>query len=589
MEFDKPEGKPDPTVGWGSDVAAQMLQRFGFPYISLNPGASYRGLHDSIVNHLGNQNPSMVLCQHEDHSVAIAHGYAKATGEPMACVLHSNVGLMHGMMSLYNAYCDRVPMFVMGATGPVDSAQRRPWIDWIHSTTDQGGMVRDIVKWDAQPSSPDALIADMCRANLLTRADPPAPVFITLDAGLQEASLDHEVTFPDLARFQPPAPPRPAKEAIAKAVALLKGAERPLVLVGRCGVSVEAWNKRVELVERLGAIVMSDLKLRAAFPTDHDAHVTEPFNQFSPATRAIVAEADVILALDWVDLGGAVGALKGSPAAPARVIANSLDQTLHNGAHANHMALAQMDVFMAATTESVVDDLLEALPAGKKSPWRGKLEKKAKPAGDPERVTMDKLGAILRAAFPDPDKVTLGGLCRGWNCDLWPFHSPQAYTGKDGGGGIGSGAGIAVGVALGMHTRGRQTVAVLGDGDFLMGVSAVWSAVHAKVPLLIVINNNRSYFNDELHQETVARRRNRPVGNRWIGQRIADPEVDIAGLCTSYGAVGIGPVKGVKELEAAIAKGVAAFNEGHVVVIDVHVNPGEERSARSTIEDRKTD
>ena len=244
---------------------------------------------------------------------------------------------------------------------------------------------------------------------------------------------------------------------------------------------------------------------------------------------------------------------------------------------------------MAATTESVVDDLLEALPAGKKSPWRGKLEKKAKPAGDPERVTMDKLGAILRAAFPDPDKVTLGGLCRGWNCDLWPFHSPQAYTGKDGGGGIGSGAGIAVGVALGMHTRGRQTVAVLGDGDFLMGVSAVWSAVHAKVPLLIVINNNRSYFNDELHQETVARRRNRPVGNRWIGQRIADPEVDIAGLCTSYGAVGIGPVKGVKELEAAIAKGVAAFNEGHVVVIDVHVNPGEERSARSTIEDRKTD
>ena len=586
MEFDKPEGKPDPTVGWGSDVAAQMLQRFGFPYISLNPGASYRGLHDSIVNHLGNQNPSMVLCQHEDHSVSIAHGYAKATGEPMACVLHSNVGLMHGMMSLYNAYCDRVPMFVLGATGPVDSAQRRPWIDWIHSTADQGGMVRDIVKWDAQPSSPDALIEAMCRANLLTRADPPAPVFITLDAGLQEASLDHEVTFPDLARFQPPAPPRPAKESIAKAVALLKGAERPLVLVGRCGVSVEDWNKRVELVERLGAIVMSDLKLRAAFPTDHDAHVAEPFNQFSPATRAIVAEADVILALDWVDLGGAVGALKGQPEAPARVIANSLDQTLHNGAHANHMSLAQMDVFMAATTESVVDDLLEALPAGKKSPWRGKLEKKAKPVSDPDRVTMDRLGELLRAAFPDPDKVTLGGLCRGWNCDLWPFHSPQAYTGKDGGGGIGSGAGIAVGVALGMHTRGRQTVAVLGDGDFLMGVSAVWSAVHAKVPLLIVINNNRSYFNDELHQETVARRRNRPVTNRWIGQRISNPDLDIAKLAEAQGAVGIGPVMRTADLAAALARGVEVLVSGGVAVIDIHIDPGEERSAGETIAQR---
>ena len=505
----------------------------------------------------------------------------------MACVLHSNVGLMHGMMSLYNAYCDRVPVFVLGATGPVDSSQRRPWIDWIHSTTDQGGMVRDIVKWDAQPSSPDALVEAMCRANMMMRADPPAPVFITLDAGLQEASLDGEIKFPDLARFQPPAPPRPAREAIAKAAALLKDAKRPLVLMGRCGVSMDDWKKRVDLVERLGAIVMSDLKLRAVFPTDHAAHVTEPFNQFNPATRAIVAEADVILALDWVDLGGAVGALKGSPAAPARVIANSLDQTLHNGAHANHMSLAQMDVFMAATTESVVEDLLEALPAGKKAPWRGKVEKKAKPA-DPDRITMDKIATTLRASFEDPDKVTLGGLCRGWPCDLWPFHHSQSYTGKDGGGGIGSGAGLAVGVALAMHTRGQQTVAVLGDGDFLMGASAVWSAVHAKVPLLILLNNNRSYFNDELHQETVARRRNRPVGNRWIGQRIADPEVDIASLCTSYGAVGIGPVKNVADLQAAIAKGVEALNAGKVAVIDIHVNPGEERSARSTIEDRKT-
>ena len=158
MYYDKPEGQPDDKVAWGSDIAAQMLRRFGYPYISLNPGASYRGLHDSIVNHLGNMTPSMVLCQHEDHSVAIAHGYAKATGEPMACVLHSNVGLMHGMMSLYNAYCDRVPMFVFGATGPMDSEQRRPWIDWIHTTADQGSMVRDIVKWDNQPSSPEALI-----------------------------------------------------------------------------------------------------------------------------------------------------------------------------------------------------------------------------------------------------------------------------------------------------------------------------------------------------------------------------------------------------------------------------------------------
>src|SRR5262249_6629947 len=130
MQLDRIEGKPDEKVAWGSDVAAQMLRRLGIPYISLNPGASYRGLHDSIVNHLGNERPGILLCLHEDHSVAIAHGYAKATGEPMACVLHSNVGLLHGMMSLFNAWCDRVPMIVLGATGPLDAEKRRPWIDW---------------------------------------------------------------------------------------------------------------------------------------------------------------------------------------------------------------------------------------------------------------------------------------------------------------------------------------------------------------------------------------------------------------------------------------------------------------------------
>ena len=587
MYYDKPEGTPDDKVAWGSDIAAQLLRRFNFPYISLNPGASYRGLHDSIVNHLGNVTPSMVLCQHEDHSVAIAHGYAKATGEPMACVLHSNVGLMHGMMSLYNAYCDRVPMFVLGATGPMDSSQRRPWIDWIHTTADQGAMVRDIVKWDNTPTSPDALMEAMCKANILTRSYPQAPTLITLDAGLQEASLPTEAVFPDMSRYEAPLPPRPAKEAIAKAAELIKNAKRPLVLVGRCGVSMDDWKKRVDLVERLGAIVMTDLKLRACFPTDHPAHVAEPFNQFSPATRAVVAEADLILSLDWVDLGGAVGALKGQPPAPGKVIACSLDQMLHNGAHANYMSLPQADVFMASTSEQVVADLLDVIPAGKKAPWRGKVEAKQK-ADDPSRITMPKIAKELRAAFADPDKVTLAGLCRGWPCDLWPFHDSQAYTGKDGGGGIGSGAGISVGVALAMHTRGRETVAVLGDGDFLMGASAVWSAVRAQVPMLILLNNNRSYFNDELHQETVARRRNRPVGNRWIGQSIGNPEVDIASLCTSYGAVGIGPVKAPGDLAAAIAKGVEAMRAGRVAVIDVHVNPGEERSARSTIEDRKT-
>src|SRR6516162_1153212 len=186
MKLDRIEGKPDEKVAWGSDIAAQMLRRFGIPFISLNPGASYRGFHDSLVNHLGNENPGIILCLHEDHSVAIAHGYAKAAGEPMACVLHSNVGLLHGMMSLFNAWCDRVPMIVLGATGPVAAEKRRPWIDWIHTSRDQGAYIRSIIKWDDLPSSPQALVEAMCRGNIATRSAPTAPVYVCLDAGLQE-------------------------------------------------------------------------------------------------------------------------------------------------------------------------------------------------------------------------------------------------------------------------------------------------------------------------------------------------------------------------------------------------------------------
>jgi len=191
MRLDRPEGTPDQTIAWGSDIAAEMLRRFGIPFVSLNPGASYRGLHDSLVNHLGNENPGILLCLHEDHSVAVAHGYARVTGEPIACVLHANVGLMHGMMGMFNAWCDRAPMLVLGATGPLASEKRRPWIDWIHTMRDQASLVRGFVKWDDQPSSPDALVESLARANLLTRSHPTAPVYICLDAGLQEAKLEN--------------------------------------------------------------------------------------------------------------------------------------------------------------------------------------------------------------------------------------------------------------------------------------------------------------------------------------------------------------------------------------------------------------
>ena len=235
MLLDRPGRKTRRQVAWGSDIAAQMLRRFGIPYVSLNPGASYRGLHDSVVNHLGNETPGMLLCLHEDHAVSIAHGYAKATGEPMACFLHSNVGLMHGMMGLYNAWCDRVPMMVLGATGPLDSDKRRPWIDWIHTSRDQGGLIRSFIKWDDLPASPaGAGRVDVPRQHRDPhRRRPPRSISASTPA-CRSQRLDKEPDWPDLAALHAAgaAASRRATPSM-QAADLLKDAKKPLILFGR--------------------------------------------------------------------------------------------------------------------------------------------------------------------------------------------------------------------------------------------------------------------------------------------------------------------------------------------------------------------
>jgi thiamine pyrophosphate-dependent acetolactate synthase large subunit-like protein len=577
MQLDRPEGQPDGKVTWGSDIAAQMLRRFGIPYVSLNPGASYRGLHDSLVNHLGNTDPGILLCLHEDHSVAIAHGYAKATGEPMACVLHSNVGLLHGMMSLYNAWCDRAPMIVLGATGPLDAEKRRPWIDWIHTSRDQGGLVRSFIKWDDQPSSGQALVESMCRANLATRAAPTAPVYICLDAGLQEQRLDKEPEWPDMTRFTPPAPSRPARSAVDQAAALLKGASRPVIMFGRGSRDAQAWQQRVKLAERLGACVVTDLKLGAVFPTDHPAHTVPPFNVLGKPARELLCEADVILALDWVDLGGALRQAQSAGKVPAKIVSATLDQNLHTGANMEYQSLPAVDVLMATTGDVVVEDLIEALGPGRKEPWKVRVPAKPR-AANGQALTMEHIASTLRSEFNDPENVSFCTLGRGWPIDIWPFQSGMSYLGKDGGGGLGSGPGLSVGSALALAERGRYAISMLGDGDFCMGVTAIWTAVRHRIPLLVLINNNRSYFNDELHQETVAKTRGREVKNRWIGLRMEDPAPDIAKLAEAQGAVGIGPVTSAADAKAAISKGVAVLKSGGVCVIDFHVEPPADRS-----------
>jgi thiamine pyrophosphate-dependent acetolactate synthase large subunit-like protein len=572
----------DAKLSWGSDVAAEVLRRLDIPYIALNPGASYRGLHDSLVNYLGNRAPEMLLCLHEEQAVAIAHGYAKATGRPMAVALHSNVGLMHGTMAIYNAWCDRAPMLILGATGPVDATLRRPWIDWIHTAQDQGGLIRNFVKWDDQPGSAAAIPESLYRAWQQTATPPHGPVYVCLDAAIQEAPLEGESFIPGPDRYRPALPPQPNKALLGEATAILARAARPVILFGRGRRTEQAWSNRVSLAERLGAKMLSDLKAGSMVPTDHPLHVGEPFNQLSKEAREALRSADVIVSLDWIDLGGLLRQAYGRDPVPAKIIHAGEDMHLHNGWGKEHLELPPIDVHLLGDADSAVAELLALLPPHKKSPAAAT---RSGTYTESDSLNLRGVARALKEAVGD-QPVTFASLARAWPVDLWPHRHPLDYLGKDGGGGVGSGPGITLGAALALKDSGRLTVGVLGDGDTLMSMNALWTAARYSIPVLFVVANNRSYYNDELHQEGVARHRSRSPANRWIGQQIDHPAPDIARLAEAQGVMGLGPLKEISDLGKAMQQAVACVRSGKPCLVDVHIDPGHGRQLRESMAER---
>jgi thiamine pyrophosphate-dependent acetolactate synthase large subunit-like protein len=592
----------DERPAWGSDIVVAMLRRLGVEYAAITPGSSFRGLHDSLVNFGGNVDPGLIICNHEEVAVAVAHGYAKARGRPMAAIVHSNVGLMHATMAIFNAWADRQPVLVLGATGPLDSRLRRPWIDWIHTANGQGQLVREYTKWESQPASLGAIPEAMLRAWRTMLIEPRGPVYLCLDATLQEQPLDDTspVDLPDVARYPLPAPPPPPSDAVVAAARLLVSAERPVLLVGRATRTDDGWSEVVELAELLGAAVLTDLKSEASFPTNHPLHQAWPTTQGDETSREVVGQADVIMALEWTDPAGTV---RGGPAAVAerhnqssatrpRLINVSLNEYAVRSWAADHQELPPADLPILSTATQTIGALLPEVRRLLKDDWsaRGRADRRweahrarrvalearwaaareAVWAATPIRMTR-LLGELATALGERRFQVTLVRVPLAWPAGVWDFAQPGAYLGNDGGAGVGSGPGMGVGAALGLQGTGRLPIAILGDGDMLMAPSALWTAAHHRIPILLIVANNQTYFNDEQHQERVARARARPVDNKWLGQRMDAPAVDFAALGHALGVEGIGPVTAPDDLAEAYRRAVRAVDEGRPVLVDVRI------------------
>ncbi|MES2281798.1 MAG: thiamine pyrophosphate-binding protein [Pseudomonadota bacterium] len=563
---------PDETV-WGSDAIADMMRAMDIPYVLLNPGASFRGLHDSLVNHLGNEKPQMIVVLHEEHAVAIAQGYAKVTGKPLCAILHSNVGLMHGSMGIFDAWTDRMPVIVLGATGPVDAAKRRPWIDWIHTAQDQAALIRHFIKWDAQPASIPAAQEALLRALQIATTAPQGPVYVCFDAALQESKLDARPKLPDYARYKPAPPARPSDESIDEAAQLLSNARRPVILMGRVSRSEEGWADRIRLAEKLNAEVLTDLKVGAAFPTTHPLYAAPAGTFLTPGAMAVLKDADVVLSLDFTDLAGTLKQAWGNETIGSKIINVSVDQYVHNGWSMDHQGLPPMDIYMMCEPEPAVKLLVERVKP-REQVAHSRLPIPAVPdliQGAP--LTVPMLSKALKAAVKGLT-VSLIRAPLSWSGEMWDIEHPLDYLGYEGGGGVGAGPGVSIGAALALKGTDRLPVAVMGDGDYMMGVNALWTASNAQIPLLIIVVNNRSFFNDEVHQERVARQRGRPIENKWIGQRISNPAPDLAMMARGQGMEGIGPIETGAELEKALAEAIRVVQGGKAIVLDVIVSAG---------------
>lgn len=572
---------------WGSDVVAQVLRDLDIPFIALVPGSSFRGLHDSLVNYLGNRNPQLIVCLHEEHAVAIADGYARVMDKPMAVALHSNVGLMHAAMPIYNAWCDRVPMLILGATGPVDAHERRPWIDWVHTSRDQGALIRNYVKWDDQPASAEAAVESVLRAYQIAATSPCAPTYVCLDVTWQEQKLASKNELPDVRRFQPARPSGVRPDDLSEVFKKLKKAKRPLFLMGRVSRDQAAWDQRVQLAETLGAAVMSSMHDCAAFPTMHPQHVLPVCGEArTEAERDLVKQSDLIISFDWLDLAGFLRSCTGNPQALSPITTDivqvSLDHTLANGWSMDHQSLPAIDIHIQAHPDHFTAQLLDApdldvWPAKTDwdfagTGWVSRLDPSVTHDED-EVMDLGGLATEIMALLAGHD-VTFIRFPLGWPRIACRFDHPLSYLGKDGGAAVGVGPGNAVGAALALDGTGRLPVAVLGDGDTTMGINALWSAAHLDLPLLIIVANNNSYFNDERHQERVAKARGRPVENRWIGQRLTDPEVDLCAMARAQGFLAYGPVRTRHEFSKVLTDAADQVAAGERVLIDARILPG---------------
>jgi len=560
----------------------------GIEYIAATPGSSFRGLQESFVNYGKNSAPEWLTTMHEEASVAMAMGYAKVEGKPMLNLVHATVGLQHATMAVYNAYADRVPVLMITAN-IADATQRRPGVEADHTVQDGAVIVRDYVKWDDSPGSLQHFAESAVRAYQIAMTPPMGPTILVADSQLQEDPIpeDAQLSIPKLPRFVPAQGDMGAVNELAR---MLVEAENPVILADR-GVPGPngALKPLVELAEVLQCSVV-DMGARMNFPTRHALNQSE--RRF-----AALAQADLVVGLDMTDFWGATHAYRDQLERSARsilkpgtrtVAITSADQFIRSN-YQNFQRFDAVDMEISGDGSATLPFLVEAVKrlagADRKSAYQARGEKLAaaraaafeqakKDAAvgwDAAPISTARLCMELWEQVKNEDySLVTGGIVGAyWPHRLWTMDKPHHYLGDSGAAGMGYGAPGSVGSALANRKYGRLSISIEGDGDLMVSPGVLWTAVKHKIPILFIVHNNRYYFQEVMHLQTMAARRLRDPRTAHIGTEIANPNIDYAAMAKSMGMEAFGPVQDPQQLGGILQKAVAIAKRGEPVLVDV--------------------
>jgi len=583
----------------GSDFMVDVIKTLDFEYLPANPASSFRGLHESLIDYGGNRKPEFLTCMHEESAVAIAHGYFKAAGKPLLTLCHGTVGLQHAAMAIYNAWCDRVPVIVVGGTD-LDAAHRPPGVPTVHSAQDINALVRDFTKWDDTPVSLQHFAQSFVRAYKIATTPPMGPVAIALDGGLQQAPIRENGERLYIPRYVATAPPQGDAGAVREAARLLGAAERPLIVVDRAARSADGMKLVIALAEALQAPVV-DQGGRMNFPNTH-------YLNHSGRGNALIGQADVILGLELADYWGTVNAFidnveedgtglrEPRTKSGVKLISVSSGGLLTKSNYQEFQRFQVVDIEMAADAEATLPALIEAVKAAIPNDRRPAIEKRgealrkawadgrerakgaAAAAWDASPISTARLSMELWGRIKDLDwSLVTSGNVSNWPKRLWAMERYYQWLGGPGGYGVGYSAPAAVGAALANRAEGRFSVSIQSDGDLMYAPGVLWTAARHRIPLLSVMHNNRAYHQEVMHVQRLADRRDRVASlgrDRCpIGTAIENPDPDYAKLAASLGWWSTGPIKDPNELAGALEYAVEVVKAGEPALVDVWTQP----------------